>query len=162
MNFPHFDPEPIAVALFNLLQTAVGPTAPQYPFVTVDRRGQIPQNAPALNQPYLGLLELGGNQHLGSLSSVQLGTQGLEKWLLQFAVLIYIRADAAPTTVPATELNAAWLSIVTVLRSTPIGERQTLGGIVDNAYIFGDCIMNAGVIDQQCTLSIPVLVDLGL
>jgi hypothetical protein len=159
MNFPHFDPERIATALYNLLLTAVGPTPPQFPFATTDRRGQVPQNVPEASQPYLGLLELGGNQHLGALGSLQ--TQGLEKWLLQFAVLIYIRADAEPSAVPATQLNAAWLSVITVLRSTPIGERQTLGGLVDNAYVFGDCIMNAGVIDQQCTLSIPVLVDVG-
>lgn len=160
-NFPHFNPEVIAVAFYNLLLTAIGPTPPQYPFVSTDRRGQIPQNVAALNQPYMGLLELGASQVLGT-GGLETRTQGVEKWLLHFTVLIYIRADASPTTVPATELNAAFLSIINVLRSTPIGERQTLGGLVDDCYILGNVIMLSGIIDQQCTLEIPVVVEVGL
>jgi hypothetical protein len=147
--FPQFDPETIAVALFNLLQTS------GYPFQTYDRKGDLPENVNSADQPYLGLVQLG-------MAQVENQAQGLEKWLLHFRVLVYIRADAIPSAVPATQINAALKAIVNVLRSVPIGERQTLGGLVDNCWIEGDVLMDTGILDQQCALLIPVTVDTGL
>lgn len=147
--FPQFDPESIAVALFDLLKTN------SYSFVTYDRHGQLPENVPAANQPYLGLVQLGQ-------TVVQNQAQGLEKWLLHFRVLVYIRADASPTSIPATELNAALKAIVDVMRSGPQGEPQTLGGIVINAWIEGDVLEDTGILDQQSALLIPITVLIGM
>lgn len=147
-NFPHFNPEAIAIALFNLLQTS------SYTFASVDRRGRMPENVPSANQPYMGLVQLGGAQ-------VEVQSQGMEKWLLHFRLLVYIRADANPDSIPATELNAAWKAIVEVMRSGPQGQPQTLGDTVDNAYIDGDCLYDTGILDQQCALMIPITVNVG-
>ena len=155
MNWPAFDPEAISIALFNQLQTANGAGGAQYAFTSTDRRGQIPENVPAANQPYLGLIELG-------MSQVENQAQGLEKWLFHFRVLVYIRADATPDTIPATEINKAMKAIVQAMRSNPIGERQTLGGIVDNAWIEGQILIDTGVLDQQSALLIPIVVDCGI
>jgi hypothetical protein len=147
--FPEFDPERISLALFALLQTST------YPFVTYDRKGAMPENVPAANQPYLGLVEMG-------MAQVENQAQGLEKWLLHFRVLVYIRADASSAAIPATELNNALKAIVNVLRTTaPIGERQTLGGIVDNCWIQGDVLIDTGILDQQSALLVPIVVDTG-
>lgn len=155
VNFPHFDPEGIAVALYNQLLTANGTNPGQYKFVKTDQRGDLPQNVPPVNQPYMALVEFG-------MSQVESQAQGLEKWLLHFRVLIYIRADAIPSAIPRTQLNLALLAIVNAMRSGPTFERQTLGGIVDNAWIEGDILMDTGVLDQQGALMIPIVVDVGL
>jgi hypothetical protein len=159
-NALKFDPETIAIALFNQLQTANGTGtqengAAQFNFQSTDRRGQVPENMPGANQPYLGLVQLG-------FSQVENQAQGIEKWLLHFRVLVYIRADASPEAIPATQLNAALLAIVNAMRSVPYGERQTLGGLVDNAWIEGDVLQDTGIIDQQMALMIPIIVDVGL
>ena len=153
-NFPHFNPEAIAVALWNLLQTVIGNGTGQFPFVSYDRKGQLPENVPAANQPYMGLVQLG-------FSQVDDGAQGLEKWLMHFRVLVYIRADASPTATPATQLNNALLAIVNAMR-VPTFERQTLGGLVDDAQVKGDVLQDTGILDQQCALLIPIVVDLGV
>ena len=65
---------------------------------------------------------------------------------------MYIRGDASldPSAIlPATQLNAVWKSIENILSSSPIGERQTLGGIVNNAWIEGEVMMDTGILDQQ-------------
>jgi len=149
MNWPQFDPERIALALFNLLQTST------YAFQSYDRRGKLPENVPPAMQPYLGLVELG-------FSQVENQAQGLEKWLFHFRVLVYIRADATPDAIPATEINKAMKALVAVMRTNPIAERQTLGGLVDNAWIEGQILIDTGILDQQSALMIPIMVDCGL
>ena len=48
------------------------------------------------------------------------------------------------------------------MNSSPIGERQTLGGIVNNAWIEGEVIMDTGILDQQLALMVPVSVECGI
>lgn len=150
-----FNPEAIAIALFTLLGQA------NYPFASMDRRGQLPENVPSANQPYLGLVELGMAQAINR-AALNDQAQGLEKWLLHFRVLVYLRTDATPQTIPASALNAALLAIVQVLRASPLGTRQTLGGIVDDCFIFGDVMMDTAILDQQAAMMIPVAVDCGM
>lgn len=149
MPWPQFDPENIAIALFNQLKTA------NYSFASSDRIGELPQNVPTAMQPYLGLIQFGASQ-------VENQAQGLEKWLLHFRVVIYIRADAGPTRIGATLANAALLAIVKAMRAANIGERQTLGGLVDNAWINGDVLIDTGILDQQIAVLIPITVDVGI
>ena len=46
-SWPQFQPETIAIALFNLLQQST------FTFETYYRKGALPLNVPAANQPYL-------------------------------------------------------------------------------------------------------------
>jgi len=58
VNFPHFDPEGIAVALYNQLLTANGTNPGQYKFVKTDQRGDIPQKTCRRSiKPYMALVE---------------------------------------------------------------------------------------------------------
>jgi hypothetical protein len=148
-NGIQFDPEKIAIALFNLLLTA------NFSFASSDRRGMVWSNVASAQQPYMALIERGG-------SGVQNQAIGLEKWTLHFLVLVYIRADADPQTIPATQINAALKAIAEVMNGSPLGERQTLGGIVINAWINGEVVIDTGILDQQCALLIPISVECGL
>ena len=147
-----FDPETIALALFVRLGQI------NYAFKTMDRRGKIWTNVAPADQPYIGLIERGG-------MVVQNTAIGLTKHTLHFIILVYIRGDEsqnASAILPATLLNAVWKATETVLNSSPIGERQTLGGIVNNAWIEGEVIMDTGILDNQLALTIPVAVECGL
>lgn len=151
-KFPRFRPEAISRALFALLQTA------QYDFRTFSRRGDLPENVDAALQPYLALIELGGRQ-----TTVTVPAQGLERWMLEYAAVVYIRRPAVPEAIPGTLLNEAWYAIVNVMRSPqPMFQRQQLGGIVDNAWIEGNCVFNTGILDEQMRLLVPIVVDVGV
>jgi hypothetical protein len=144
-----FNPEAISAALFTLLSGA------NFAFASKDRRGKIWGNVDPADQPYMGLIQTGA-------TGVQSTATGLEKWTLRYLVLVYIRADANPNVIPATQINAALQAIAEAINSSPIGERQTLGGIVNNVWINGQCMIDTGILDQQCALLIPVDVELGV
>ncbi len=144
-----FDPELVALALFIQLGRA------DFTFESMDRKGLVWTNVVPAAQPYLALIERGG-------SGVQNRAIGLEKWTLHFLVLVYIRADANPNAIPATTINAAFKAIANVMNSSPIGERQTLGGIVNNAWIDGEVLIDTGILDQQCALVIPISCECGI
>ena len=150
-NLIKFNPEAIAAALFTLLETI------PYAFKTSDRDGQIWTNVAPTDQPYIGLIERGG-------TVVQNTAIGLTKHTMHFVILVYIRGDAsqdATSTPPATLLNAVWLAIEQVLASSPLGEKQTLSGLVNNVWIEGEVVMDTGILDQQLALMVPVSVELG-
>jgi hypothetical protein len=144
-----FDPEAVAVALFIRLAAAA------YGFNSMCRRGHLPQNEPIANQPHMCLVELGGK-------AVQDTAIGLTKWQLEFWVLVYIRCDATRAAVPATEINAALKAIAEIMNSSPLAERQTLGGIVENAWIDGEILINGAVLGEQASMKIPIQVTCGL
>lgn len=144
-----FNPEAIAIALFNLLQTS------SFSFSTYDRRGKIWTDVPPTNQPYLALIQRG-------MTGVQDTALGLEKWTLHFIVLVYIRSDADPVTIPATLINTIIKAIAEVINSNPIGQLQRLGGLVNNCWISGDISIDTGILDQQCAIVIPVSAQTGL
>ena len=144
-----FDPETISIALFNLLQTST------FNFVSYDRKGKIWGDVPPANQPYLALIEHG-------MTGVQNTALGMEKWTLHYMLLVYIRADADPATVPGTQINAAIKAIQEVISNVPIGEKQTLGGLVNNTWINGEISIDTGILDQQCAIVIPVTAECGI
>jgi hypothetical protein len=147
-----FNPEVISLALFIQLGQA------NFPFKSMDRKGKIWSNVQPGDQPYLGVIELGGRV-------VQDSAIGLTKHTMRFAILVYIRADASrdqSAILPVTNLNAAWQAIEAALNSSPVGERQTLGGIVNNAWVNGEVILDTGILDEQLALMIPVSVEFGL
>jgi|SRR5215472_15024088 len=148
-NSIKFDPESIGIALFTLLSTA------SYPFQVKDRIGAIYSEVTPADQPYMGLIET-------SITGVQNTALGEEKWRITFAVLIYIRADADPATIPVTNVNAAIKAIAEVINNVPLGEKQTLGGLVNNCWIDGTMRIDTGIIDQQMAVWIPVTCEVGV
>jgi hypothetical protein len=147
-----FNPEAIEVALFNLLQAAVK----GLPFKTVARHGRIWGNIDPQIQPALFLIPLGG-------PTDQPGPYGLPRYTLHYLVLIYARADGANvptnqpnTPAPQTILNNAWAAVQKALLGSQIGQPQTLGGLVTNCWIEGEVTMQAGILDAQMALEIPV------
>lgn len=145
MNVPR---EQISVALFNLLKGA-------YPFAVAQRAGVMWDNVPS--QPAMFLFQVGE-------SGTQASAIGLTKWRLHFWCLIYLRAQPQAVGQDDT-IETTMNQILDAIESTlqPIrGEKQTLGGIVNNAWIEGQIGVDTGILDQQCALIIPLMVETGV
>jgi|SRR6185437_3978582 len=132
--------EPIYAALFALLSGAAG-------FSTVGRRLQSWEDTPA--QP--------------ALFQIQAGEKASEKfpgaplrWQLSVRAWIYCQSDASPTSVPSSVLNPLVDAVVAALSPTPAGEKQTLGGLVLNAWVDGEIRIFEGVLGQQAVAIIPI------
>lgn len=139
--------ETVAAALFSLLQTTQIGGNPA--FLTTGRRGRIWSNVTPDDQPAMFLI------HSGE-SAVQSQAPGLTKWLLHFEMLVYLRVDPSPTATPDTTINAILDAIDAQLQSMPPGERQTLGGVIYNAWIEGQILIDTGILDQQVAILVPI------
>lgn len=146
-----FDPEAIEVALFNLIKAAVQDA----PFKTVSRKARVWATTGIEKQPACYLVPVG-------ITITQDQAFGLSKYLLQYVVLVYSRADEGSDAPPQTFLNACWKAVNDSLAATPRGYKQTLGGLVENCWIEGEGPMNSGILDPQCALEIPIRALTGI
>ena len=151
-----FNPEGIAIALFNLISTAV--SAKELSFPLISRNASLLQDPDMALLPSLIMVEMGGTQD-------QKQARGLGQYLLQYVVVIRTApsSDPNPINLPQTFLNKAWSAIDTALKSIPEGDYQTLGGIVTNAWIEGPVLMQPGVLKNLMpSVEIPIKVQLGI
>lgn len=151
MNVPR---EQIAVALWNLLQTA---NTQATPFATMSRRW-IPWSSTASYQcPALFQMQLP--------SKATGGERGLTRWTMRFAIWVYLNVNTDDlVTVASTPLNAYFDAIEATLSPPPPSgpnARQTLGGIVQSVFIDGDPAVDEGLLDPPSLLIIPVSVITG-
>ena len=145
--------EVVATALFNLLKaTQVNGSSP---FVSMGQNPKIWSKLTPGDQPAMYLVDIGE-------TVVQNQAYGLSKYLLHFEILIYVRADASPAAIPATQLRTLRDAIDAQMQSIPPGERQTLGNVVYHAWIEGEVLVDTGILDQQCVVMIPVKVLTGI
>ncbi len=146
-----FDPEAIEVALFAAIQSGVAGLG----FKTVSRRPRTWSQTGNEGQPALFLAPLGG-------SITQEQPFGLSKYILHYMVLVYTRADEGSDTPPQTLLNNCWKAVNGAIAAKPPGYKQTLGGLVENAWIEGEVPMGSGILDPQCALEIPIRALTGI
>jgi hypothetical protein len=146
-----FDPEAIEVALFTLIETNVKGLG----FKTVSRRPRTWSQVGNEGQPALFLAPLG-------FTITQDQLFGPSKYVLHYMVLVYTRADEGSTTPPQTLLNRCMKAVNDALQQQPKGYKQTLGGLVENAWIEGEVPMGSGILDPQCALEIPIRALTGI
>lgn len=132
--------EPIYAALFSLLSRSAG-------FQTVGRRLQSWDDTP--EQPALFQVQAGEKAE-------QKIAGGPYRWMLSVRVWIYAKTDGASGTAPSSALNPLVDAVVAAIGQSPTGERQTLGGLVQNAWIDGDIRIYEGVLGQQAIAIIPI------
>jgi hypothetical protein len=125
--------EAIAVSLFNVLQTTAG-------FNTFSRRPQLWDEA--VNMPALYM----GNPQENYAYPHGIATPPLTT--LEFDIIVYINVGLDPNTVPDTILNTLLDALETTI--TPYqGYVQTLGGVVNHAWIEGKVERRPGYLDGQ-------------
>jgi hypothetical protein len=125
-----------------------------YPFKTVSRRARIWTNVTPAEQPAIFLVKV--------RETLDQTTWGAPRYRLAYLALCYLRADAAPNLIPEVEINKVLDAVDGVLLATPPGEKQTLGGIVENCWIEGDIMIDTGILDQQIVIVIPVSIVTGI
>lgn len=144
------DREAISVALFTLLQNA-------FAWNRSSRHPKIWGDISPADQPAMFLFKIGE-------TATQRRNIALPVWLIEYWCLVYLRVDPNPsdTNIPETTINAILKAIDTNLPPVPKGEKQTLGGLVNNAWWEGKAIIDPGILDQQCAIVIPIHVETGL
>lgn len=151
MSINTFDPKAIETALFNLITGATS----NFGFVKVSRHARIWTNTGPELQPALYLIPMGAVVDQGQAFA-------LPKYQLHWMVLAFTRASDDRDTVPQDALYDVWAAIDAAMRATPPGENQTLGGLVTNAWIDGQVLIQAGILDQQCSLQVPITAIVGI
>lgn len=138
--------EQIALALFKLLS---GISA----FAYASRRPQLWNEATAMPALYMG----NPNEEY----VYQHGTGSPAHITLSFDIFIYINVGLDPNTIPDTQVNNLLDTLETTLGGVAInGQPQTLGGIVNQAWIEGPVHRVPGYLNGQgmVILTIKVLV----
>ncbi|KWN78318.1 hypothetical protein [Burkholderia ubonensis] len=139
--------EPIYAALFALVQAAVTSYA-----VTIARRFQLASQVPPVEQPAVFQVE--------KSERIQHERRGLpKKYWLSVDLVVYVQAgDSA--SVPSQLMNQILDAIDAALEPSPGDPMnvQTLGGLVEHAWIEGEVLIVEGTLQDQSVAIVPVQV----
>jgi hypothetical protein len=141
----------ISQALFTQLQTA-------YNWARSERGTEIWSNVAPVDQPFLGLL---CPREVAS----QPQAWGLTRWERFYFAMIYMRRDQMPLDQGQyfSDLIDDMLDAVdTSLLGSPMGEANTLGGLVTQCSIDGDIMVDSGILDNQAVILVPIHVVAGI
>lgn len=146
--------EAISAALFALLETSNGSGAKQYPFQTFSRAARIWGDVPDGSQPAAFLVKT--DEQISNPDAY-----GAPIYNCGYVLIVYAKAD--PTSPENSEpmMNQILDAIDYALQSKPIGQPQTLNGIVINAWLEGTAYYDTGILDAQIALVIPIRVRTG-
>jgi len=89
-------------------------------------------------------------------------TRGLTRWELEYNLWLYVRRDAADGTIGETVANNIADAVDAALESSPYGEAETLGGLVNNCYLEGPVYWDSGILDQQMVIMWKIKVITGI
>jgi hypothetical protein len=91
------------------------------------------------------------------------GVRGLPKFEFKAEWYLYLTTDPGDlTTVTSTPLNNYATALVNAIMPSIQGTKQTLGGLVENAYIDGRVIVDEGLVSSPAVLFIPITILAGL
>jgi hypothetical protein len=140
--------ETIAAALFALLNTATMKTT----FKTISRRPKVWDET--VEMPSLYLAQPEEEKSYGE------GTMTPGKITIKFDVIVYTNSGLDPNVAPDTELNNCIDAIEAAMVATPPNQPQTLGGLVQHAWIEGQIQRAPGYLDGRgaAFMTISVLV----
>ncbi|WP_423396027.1 hypothetical protein [Burkholderia sp. LMG 21824] len=137
--------EPIYAALFALVQSAVAPYA-----VTIGRRFQLASQVPPSEQP--AVFQVQKSERIAH------ERRGLPKKYHLFVDLVVYAQAGDSAAIPATAVNTILDAIDNALAPAP-GDpmnNQTLGGLVEHAWIEGEVLIVEGTLQDQSVAIVPV------
>lgn len=144
--------EAIYAALFAQAQTA---NTDSTPYVTMSRRWMHwdqmnPEISPAFFQRQPKFTPSGGER-------------GLTRFMLRAEWYFYLATDPADLqTVTSSVVNNYITALFNALLPRLQGQKQTLGGLVENAYIDGDCHTDEGLLSSPAVVLLPIIILCGL
>lgn len=141
----------ISQALFAQLTSA-------YNWARAERGTQIWSNVAPIDQPFLGLL-------CPSETANQQQAWGLTRWERLYYAMIYLRRDQMPLEEGeyfSDRIDDLLDVIDAALQPTPPGDANTLSGLVTQCSIDGEILVDAGILDNQAVVMIPIHVVVGI
>lgn len=124
-----------------------------YPFKLVSRQPQPWTNLDAGNLPALFQWERGETE--------KQTTYGLGRWTAKVAWMVLFQPSQNASDVVASRMNPVLDALEASLLADVPGQKQTLGGLVENAWIDGEVIKELGVLSTIAALVIPITVITG-
>jgi len=149
--------EAISVALFNLLTSN---TALAALCKTITRTPKIWTAVNEADRPYLQLFK-GGPETEGYIQPQQ-GHIGLTKYRINYNLWLYLSVDPSGQINGETTVNNIADAIDAAMQSNAFGERQTLGGLVNNAWIEGGSEWGREFEDNNLTIFWRIAVETGI
>lgn len=161
--------EQISVALFNLLaqnQTLASLCK------TITRIPQMWTAVQEANKPYLLLFK--GGPATETYEQPQNTRIALTKYIVHYNLWLYLTADPTGTTVAETLINNIADAIDAALQAAPqtppgrplpggsFGERQTLGGLVNNCWLDQSSEWGREFEDTNITVFFRITVEVGI
>ena len=147
--------ESIYAALFALFTPLLGTEDTPGPFVTISRKWVPFSECDRTQQP--ALYQMQDDQ-----TSDQKQAMGLPRWTLRAQLYLYSSPDQASDVIPSTQLNNLLDAVEGALMPQFAGEKQTLGGLVQNCWIDGKITIIEGVLGQQAVAVIPISMLTGI
>jgi hypothetical protein len=140
----------VSAALFNLLKGC-------YAWVTADPRLKLSDDLAANAQPALFLVKSAEN-------ITQSGDFSMPVYTLKYHALVFIRASATPEDSGSTaeDIMDNILTAIDNAMQPILGEANTLGGLVTNAWIDGDVQIDTPVLFESCAIWVPISVKVGM
>lgn len=90
-------------------------------------------------------------------------TMGANQWKLHAIWFVYIPVNTDDLrTVVSTYLNNYLDALDNAISPQMLGERQTLGGLVTNAWIDGNVIVDEGLLSPPALIAIPITILTGI
>lgn len=145
--------EAIDVALLARLNT-ISVAAPYALATPGTRHVYNVQQTPPANQPTFYQCKIAENPD-------QQQAIGLTKFVSHYRIIFFLKIDPTNETAPATAANAILDAMDVAIKTVPPNERQTLGGLVINAWIEGNVWILGGITDQQMEIEIPIKAVVG-
>lgn len=133
--------EPIYAALYAKIAAATG-------FKTISRRLRHWDDVPQSDQPAL---------FMAQKNETASTTPGMPSvWILSVDIYIYAHTQGDKSIAPGTILNPLLDAVVAAMAPEAVSGKQTLGGLVQHAWIDGSIETDEGVLGDQAVCIIPI------
>src|SRR5256885_3076345 len=149
--------EQISVALFNLF---ANDQALKSLCKTVTRSPRLWTQVNDAEKPFLMLFK--GGPATEHMDQAQAQRMALTKYTIYFNLWLYVATDPSGETTAETILNNVADAIDAVMHTDSLAERQTLGGLVNNAWLEGQTEWGREFEDQNVVAFWRIAVETGI
>lgn len=151
------DLEIIYAATFALLKTANAGLPANLKWITTSRWLKHWDDVPSNAQPALFLKP--------ALIDAKEDAYGLGGFKIHAYAVIYFKADqtGAEASYPSQFISKYMKAVMNAVQALPVGEKQTLGGLVEHCRIEGTIHIDDGIaaLDNQVVIGIPIIITVG-
>lgn len=153
--------ENVSVGLYNLLNSGLASLLQNGTLKTFTRQPRIWTDVNAPEKPFLTLFK--GGPETEQFVQPQQAHIGLTKYRIHYNLWLYVVSDPSNQTLAETVVNNIADGIDAAMQAGAYGERQTLNGLVNNAWIDGGADWAVPtLVDNNSCLFLKIAVETGI